>query len=57
MTFAARVSVSATSSTQVLFNYGSATSNAFTVLLKSGGAVRFQSPWANLSTSAHVPAG
>jgi alpha-L-fucosidase 2 len=27
------------------------------VLLKPGGAVRFQSPWANLSTSVKVPAG
>jgi hypothetical protein len=57
VTFAARVDVSATGSSQVLFNYGSATSNAFTVLLKSSGAVRFQSPWANLSTSVDIPTG
>jgi hypothetical protein len=57
VTFAAHLSVSNSSSSQVLFNYGSATSTAFTVLLKSGGAVRFQSPWANLSTSVKIPAG
>jgi hypothetical protein len=57
VTFAAHLSVSNSSSSQVLFNYGSGASTAFTVLLKSGGAVRFQSPWANLSTSVKIPTG